>query len=268
VAVADVAVDPSRAAVLPVSLPADALLVQVSIEGEAALAKFKGQRRFEVPLRSSILPQMAHIVYTGERLPAGDLSTLAPRFDAWTSDQPLSVAANSNANVSPALKQIVPLLTKALGKLPQADEELATWAGPWLSRLQAVRANATELSSAADLRAADELRDRLQALADSDIMIEDDTLESAEQPDSPAIVSYHNPGPWLTALLAWVGVVAGSYRASQSTRLRELGRRWLSACAMLVALAVAVLLSPWIGGALMAIAATSSLAWPWQKPAR
>jgi hypothetical protein len=267
VAVAEVAVDPSQASVLPVSLPEDVQLVQAAVEGEAALTKFKGQRRFEVPLRSSMLPQMVRIVYAGERLPAGDLSTLAPRFDAWTSDQPLSVAANSNASEPPALKQIVPLLTKALGKPSQADEELATWASPWLIRLQAARANAAESSSAADLRAADELRDRLQALADSDIMMEGDTLVSAEQPDSPAIVSYHNPGPWLTALVAWLGVVAGGYRASQSTRLRELGRRWPSACAMLVALAVAVLLSPWIGGALMAIAAASSLAWPWQQKA-
>lgn len=268
VAFADLAVDPSRAAVLPVSLPADALLVQAAVEGEAALAKFKGQRRFDVPLRSSTLPQMVRIVYSGDHVPDGDLSELAPRFDSWKLAQPLSVAGNGNASAPPALDKIVALLTPVFREPPQPEDELATWASTWLVRLKAALADAADSASRADLQAANELRDRLQALVDSDIMVEDDALPSTEQPDSPAVVSSNSSGPWLAALLVWAGIVAGGYRASQSTRLQELVRRWPSACAALVALAVAVLLSPSIGGALLAIAAASSLAWPWQQPGR
>jgi hypothetical protein len=213
------------------------------------------------------LPQLVRIVYSGERLPTGDLNMLAPRFDSWKLDEPLSVA-HDDAEAPPTLSRIVPLLTAALHEPSQLDDELATWASPWFARLNAARANAAETASAADLRQADELLDRLQTLAESDITSEGDALEAAEQPDSPPVVPYNSSGPWLATLLAWLGVVAGGYRAGQSGRLQELARRWPSACAALVALGVAILVSPWIGGALMAIAAASSLAWPWQKPAR
>jgi hypothetical protein len=267
VAIADLAVAPSQTSVLPVSLPEGVQFVQASVAGVAALTKFKGQQRFEIPLRSSTLPQMVRIIYAGEHRAQGDWQALAPHFDSWELDEPLSVVRGSGSSAPPALKQIVALLTEALGDQPQENDDLAAWASPWLVGLEAARANAAQTTTAADLQAADDLLDRLEALVDPETMIAYDPLETVEQPELPAVVSHNQSGPWLAAVIGWFGLVAGGYRAGQSTRWQELARRWPSACAALVGLAVAIVLSPWIGGALMAIAAASSLAWPWHRRA-
>lgn len=267
IAVTEVAIEPSGVAALPVSLPSGALLVQATVEDEAAVASLKGQRRFEVPLRSSTLPQTVRIVYAGERTPGDDLSTLVPRFDSWKEDN-LVVATANEEIAPPPLSQIIPLLTDALLEPPQPDDELASWASRWLFRLQTAQAF-DHSASESEVQQADLLLERLRLMLDTETMF-DELLPGSAAPTidlPPPTPSQQHPGPWLAVMVAWLGVVTGGYRASQSTLLQELGRRWPSAAAALIALGTAVLVSPWIGGALLAVAAGSSLTWPWQKAA-
>lgn len=266
VADATVAVEPSHAAALPATLPPAALLVHASVEGEAAIAELTGQRRFEIPLRSSTLPQVVRIVYSGERLSLDDLPSIAPRFDAWKLVRPLSVAVNQAAIPPPELGQIVPLLSAVLREPPQPDHELSVWASLWLGRLKEAQAQSGDPATDAELRQAEALVVRLEALTSSDPTFRDDLPEMEQQSETADPVQQHYSAAWLVALLGWSGIVIGGYRASQSARLQEIAQRWPGAAALLVGLAAAVLLSPWIGGALMLRAAVSSLAWPWQRP--
>jgi hypothetical protein len=264
VAVADVAVDPSQASALPVVLPADTLLVQALVEGEAAIAELTSQRRLEVPLRSSTLPQLVRIMYSGEHFEGRELNSLALQFDSWKLEQPLTIARGGNARSRMSVTQIVQLLSPALAET--ANGELDAWANHWLSRLRQAEGH-KDGSSAAESPRAREVREQLEALTEPGV-IADAPLETETFHEPPVATQAAPVAPWLTALAAWLGVVAAGYRASQSARLREVGRRWPSACAALVAIVVAVLLSPWIGGVLMVVAAASALSWPWQRLAR
>jgi hypothetical protein len=269
VAICDIAVDPAQASSLDVFLPPDTLLIQASVDGEAVVADLKGEQRVEIPLRSGVLPQAVRIVYSGERMPP-ELDSLAPRFDTWEGGRAVAAVADGQDERPPPLQQILSLLTPALRELPQSNDELATWASAWLARLKAAQVSADEQAAADEVRQAEELVDRLQAISQN---VNADPVppvaqETTHEAAPPAVSPKYSTALWLAALVAWVGIVLGGYLASQSTYLQELARRWPSAVAALVALGVALLVSPWIGGALLAVAAGSSLTWPWQSPVR
>lgn len=269
VATCDVVVDPAQSSALEVLLPPTAILVQAAVEGEAVVARLKEEQRVEIPLRSSVLPQAVRVVYSGGHTPT-ELDSLAPRFDSWKGEQPLSVVAAGQEDLPPSLRAIIPLLTAALGELPQPNDELATWASAWGARLKAAQGSGGDEATAGERQQAAELIDRLQAISQNIIADPHPSL-AAETPHdaaSPAVSPKYSMALWLAALAAWVGVVVGGYHASQSTYLQEFARRWPSAVAALIALGVALFVSPWIGGALLAVAAGSSLMWPWQSPAR
>ena len=261
VARAEAMVDPAGSAELPVSIPQHTQLVQCSVEGEAMLAELKGQRRFSIPLRSNALPQMVRIVYAGERLPQGELSELVPRFDPWIVDQRFQLTKNAQTPTPPNLRELVQMLSGVLAEPPQPDEELASWASRWLVRLKAAQERSGDNPQALAVL------QRLESMAGPETVAaeipETPNPETAVEPLTTSTVSI---SIWLTAMLTWVGLVVGGYSASRSALLQELMRRWPSAAAALVALAIAVAVSPWVGGMLLAIAGASSLTWPWQRP--
>src|SRR5205085_1041386 len=88
IAVAELALDPSRESSLSFGLPANALLARAEVEGEAALVDLKGPRRFELPLRSSTLPQVVRLVYAGVQQPGQDL---VPHLESWKLDHSLTL---------------------------------------------------------------------------------------------------------------------------------------------------------------------------------
>ena len=265
VAAAEAAVDPAGVQFLPIRLPADALLVQTSIDGEAALAELRGHRRFVVPLRSSELPQMVRIVYAGKLGPDTDTSSLMPGFDSWKVEDALDIVVDE-PSPTPKLDQIVPLVANALREPPQPPDELSDWASRWLSRLQAVQVQAAETVTEAENEQARQVMQQLEAIADAGTMLEQVAEQPETLPSSRAATPQSSVSAWLVALAGWLGIVAVGHRVSRSGQLVELAQRWPAGWAALVALTVAILLSPWIGGALLAIAAISSFSWPWPKP--
>lgn len=265
VAVASLAIDPSQVAALPITLPTGALLVQAAVEGEAAIAELKGQRRFEIPLRSSTLPQIVRIVYAGEQLAGGE-QTLVPQVEPWKLNQPLKVVLNNEAMPIHPTEHFVSLLAPVMSESRQTREDRSVWARQWLMRLEVALAQADEDASAP----VEELRDQLEALLGSNQTFEEPPLILADAPefDDEAPAGSSLSLGWLAALLGWSAIVVGGYRVSHSPPLQELARRWPAAAAVVVGIAVAILLSPWIGGVLMLFAALASLTWPWQRAAR
>jgi hypothetical protein len=163
------------------------------------------------------------------------------------------------------------LLEPILSQPDLVTTEIASWANLWLARLQRTH---TEVDTASaplpELQRANRIVERLRSLAGGEMREASPKpfdLIGGKTPANAAAAGGSGGVVWLAGLLTWMGIVAAGYRGSRSPWLQELARRWTSGCAVLVALAIAILVSPWLGGVLMLISAAASLTWPWRRPA-
>jgi hypothetical protein len=267
---ATLAVLPDRSATLPLRLPPGSRFIRAEVEGEGVIAYLDHQRQVQIPLRSSRLSQEVSVTYAIDAPPADDDQLLPLPAEPWKLERSWDLGSDGLIlDLEDFERLLSEVLRDSLGS-PAAEQALpASWAARWLGRLQTTRQALEEVEFVAEEEA--------QRWYD----LEEALLELTEAPsfpgaipsatiDNPAANSWSESGPawWIFstfAAFAWLASALGGERLARVEVVREFLRRWPHLLAVLLGLAVAALVSPvWIGGAVMAVAALGSLAWPWR----